>query len=259
MQLLEARKAEGQTKDPEPLRMAPHGNVVAQQGQTVEKSDTAQEQPVTVEAEEQTSKPAKSKEAEGQSGSSKHKHSYKAIPSKKFTMNIPPQKAHLQISTNTSSVPESSSVPNDRAPASSASDNKAEPVLSRRLKKLANLELPVPSAPTTRLRRRSQFLKKQDPSLLSPLTQSRIKAIEQSQSIPDSDIHPADPLNSFTAFPGSAVRDVVKEFSEPENLEHRERLWSEDIKMKPVQPPEIRPVPVLEHGLDRVLFKFGPF
>ena len=75
--------------------------------------------------------------------------------------------------------------------------------------------------------------------------------------MPNTNIHPADPLNSFTAFPGSAVREVVKEYEVPAELEHRERLWSEDIKMNPIPPSEVRPVPVLEHGLDRVLFKYS--
>ena len=92
----------------------------------------------------------------------------------------------------------------------------------------------------------------------SVLRQGWTRAVQATQIFADPKIHPADPLNSFVAFPGSAAREITVQEATQSDLEHRERIWSEDITMMPIQPKEQRPIPTLEHGLDRVLFKYFP-
>jgi hypothetical protein len=76
------------------------------------------------------------------------------------------------------------------------------------------------------------------------------------RTIADPKIHPADPTNAYPEFPGTAAREVVREKANVSDLNHLERVSSEDIIMTPIHPKEQRPVPTLEHGLDRVLFKY---
>lgn len=108
-----------------------------------------------------------------------------------------------------------------------------------------------PAAPITHIR-------KTKVSRQSPLEQIRARVDEL---VSDPKFHPNDPLNSFLGFPGSATRDgtKVKASSAQTILEGLQKTWSEDIVMTPVQPKEFRPIPTLEHGLDRVLFKYVPF
>ena len=60
-------------------------------------------------------------------------------------------------------------------------------------------------------------------------------------------------MTQFPEFPGTAAREIVSEEITPNDISAK--IWSESIEMAPIQPEEIRPVPTLEHGLDRVLFK----
>ena len=84
------------------------------------------------------------------------------------------------------------------------------------------------------------------------------EAYTVSHIIAERKIHPADPTNAYPEFPGTAVREVVRETVESAEV-NKQRLSSEDIIMTPIQPKEYRPVPTLEHGLDRVLFKYSPY
>lgn len=132
-----------------------------------------------------------------------------------------------------------------------------ELVQSRRSKNLEPSRDPLPSAPTTRLRRpfpvkrKTTSFQKSKPPKVEPevYTVSHITAERK--------IHPADPTNAYPEFPGTAVREVVHEKVESGEVNKQERLSSEDIIMTPIQPKEYRPVPTLEHGLDRVLFKYS--
>ena len=128
----------------------------------------------------------------------------------------------------------------------------ADAVQSKRSKRLETPNDPLPSAPATRLR--AKWLRTRRVSSSpdeSPLARARAYQV---QTPSDPKVHPGDPLNTHNPFPGTAVREIVTEQAET-GLDRAPRVWSEDIKMTPVQPKEIRPVPTLEHGLDRVLFK----
>jgi hypothetical protein len=125
------------------------------------------------------------------------------------------------------------------------------PVKSKRSLSFEATKMPFPTAPITRLR-------KTKASRPSPL--DLIRARMDGQLVPDPKFHPADPLNSFLRFPGSAKREDVeiKANSADETIFDEDKTtWSEDIVMTPIQPKEFRPIPTLEHGLDRVLFKYA--
>lgn len=131
-----------------------------------------------------------------------------------------------------------------------------EPIQSRRSRALEKSHSPIPSAPATRLRHKPppvtrKLAATQTKAFVSPLA----RAYQVTQGVPDSKIHPGDPLFANSGYNGSAVREIVTQEAERRGSDNCERIWSEDIEMKPIQPPEFRPVPTLEHGLDRVLFK----
>jgi hypothetical protein len=84
--------------------------------------------------------------------------------------------------------------------------------------------------------------------------------------------HPADPASGIPSFPGSAAREIVRQV---QNLQEEEeetkvgprkrgamysgvKVSARDVEMRPIHPKDPRPVPTLEHGLDRVLFKSPP-
>ena len=131
----------------------------------------------------------------------------------------------------------------------------SEQIQSRRSRALEKSDSPLPSAPTTHLRYKPSHISRKAPPTktgISPLA----RAYQVTQAISETKIHPGDPLFANAPFSGSAVREIITEDVETGDSDTHERIWSEDIQMKPVQPPEIRPVPTLEHGLDRVLFKY---
>jgi hypothetical protein len=175
--------------------------------------------------------------------------------SMRYASNVTSQKAAEESNTNMSETLSEPS-PDDAATADH------EPIRSRRAKNLDKDNTPLPSAPTTRILNKTSHQVKRKLSLhwkataKSPLNQIRAREYKLTQTVADPKIHPADPLNSFSAFPGTAAREVITEQVVSNKLEHLERIWSEDIKLTPVQPKEKRPIPVLEHGLDRVLFKY---
>ena len=105
--------------------------------------------------------------------------------------------------------------------------------------------MPLPSAPIIRIVHKTSHPRKSSPK--RPLSRARTHVL--TQSLPDPKVHPADPINQFPEFPGTAAREIVTEEKDGN------RLWSESIEMTPIQSKEFRPVPTLEHGLDRVLFK----
>jgi hypothetical protein len=258
-ELLKGRKPQ---TVPEPLKSSPGNQNGAQTSQKAKASKPKLAEPSNKGNQEPAPETSKGRKQDTQSSSRIIKYFSKAFPLEKFTMAIPRRKTPnpLDQLDQTSSSADSNATQQSSASATSSSDTAAgnepaskdsERVPTRRLRNLETLDIPLPSAPQTRLRLPISL---NAPG--SPLSQARIKAVEETQTLPQTQIHPADPINSFASFPGSAVREVVKEFEEPGNLEHRERIWSEDIEMKAVQPLEVRPIPVLEHGLDRVLFKY---
>jgi hypothetical protein len=177
--------------------------------------------------------------------------------SMRYATNVTAQKVAKQSIANKS---ETQSKPSPDDTSTATADN--EPIRSLRAKNLDKDNTPLPFAPTTRiLNKTSHQVKRKVPlhwkaTAKSPLNQIRAREYKLTQTVADPKIHPADPLNSFPAFPGTAAREVITEQVVSNKLEHLERIWSEDIKLTPVQPKEKRPIPVLEHGLDRVLFKY---
>src|SRR5579859_1105944 len=170
--------------------------------------------------------------------------------------------ATLQPTSTDQQSPNADSVASTDAESTTSSETTPpvpDPIHSRRSKRLETPDIPLPSAPTTRLRTKHLRPRRvsHSPDAVSPL--ARARAYQAVQTAFDPKIHPGDPINTHTAFPGTAVREIITEQVEVGDLDHRERIWSEDIKMTPIQPKEIRPVPTLEHGLDRVLFKYPPF
>jgi hypothetical protein len=149
-----------------------------------------------------------------------------------------------------------STTPPESTPSSETKARLPDLIQSNRSKQLEKPDIPLPSAPTTRLR--SKYIRPRrvlhSPDAVSPL--SRVRVYQAVQTVGEPKIHPGDPIYTPTAFPGTAVREIITEQPEVGDLDHRERIWSEDIKMTPIQPKEFRPVPTLEHGLDRVLFKY---
>jgi hypothetical protein len=84
--------------------------------------------------------------------------------------------------------------------------------------------------------------------------------------------HPADPASAIPAFPGTAAREIVRQVHHLEEGEEMTKVGprkkgavyngvkirAKDVEMRPIHPKDPRPVPTLEHGLDRVLFKLPP-
>jgi hypothetical protein len=176
-----------------------------------------------------------------------------------FTQSSSPQ---MQSSTTNSESPESitSSEPHESAVEGGKSDKPStEAVQSRRSKSLEPSHVPLPTAPTTRIRRLTPV--KGKPGLIKgrskkpPFPPASYTVI---RTVAEPKVHPGDPTNAFPEFPGSAVREVIREKADASELDHLERISSEDIIMTPIHPKEYRPVPTLEHGLDRVLFKYIP-
>ena len=133
------------------------------------------------------------------------------------------------------------------------------PIISRRTKQLELPDTPMPSAPQTRLRSKAAEIASYQPS--------KKVSYKVTQPVQGSQQHPDDPANKVPLFPGSAARRVVREMMNEVNGSKKgkslrpspsERIAAKDIQMKPIEPKEHRPVPTLEHGLDRVLFKFPP-
>ena len=131
------------------------------------------------------------------------------------------------------------------------------PIISRRTKQLELPDTPMPSAPQTRLR-----------SKAAKLVRSEKVSYKVTHPVQESQQHPDDPANKVPLFPGSAARKVIREVMKGAGKGSKkgkslrpspsERISAKDIQMKPIEPKEHRPVPTLEHGLDRVLFKFPP-
>lgn len=118
-------------------------------------------------------------------------------------------------------------------------------VRSRRTKTLEHDTSPLPSAPTTRIRSKT-FSKKENASPRRKSTSSslvtKLRKNESQQTIPSSQIQRGTSSEESTC--------------EQADLPKIERIWSESIEMTPVKPQEQRPIPTLEHNLDRVLFKY---
>jgi hypothetical protein len=118
-------------------------------------------------------------------------------------------------------------------------------VRSLRAKTLEQDTSPLPSAPTTRIRNKT-FSKKEKASHRRKSTSAslvtKLRKNESKKTIPTSQIQ----------------RGISPEEStcEQAELPKIERIWSESIEMTPVKPQEQRPIPTLEHNLDRVLFKY---
>lgn len=279
-ELLQSRKAEqsDQSKVPDPVEKPQNIQNEAEETRNKveeklepESSETKQDEPSG--AGKQDSITQTTKKDEGEQGYLGLRNYFaKAFPLEKFNMNFrrrntPNPLDHPDLQP-TSTAPQTTGKstdfkPDTPTPEELSSVKEVEPVLStRQQKNLETIAIPLPSAPRTRVRRPIPKKHRQvqlGPPPLSPLALARLKVSEAPEKLPDTGVHPGDPINSFTGFPGTAVREVVKEAEETENLEHRERIWSEDIQMKAVAPLEERPVPVLEHGLDRVLFKHSQF
>jgi hypothetical protein len=163
------------------------------------------------------------------------------------TISTPAEKSETSASAYDTPVSEHTT-PTETPPAVDKSN--AEPIESRRSKNLEKADTPLPSAPTTRLVHKAPSPRK-PAGKQRPLPRARSYVV--TQSLPDPKIHPADPINQFPEFPGTAAREIVSEEMKVNGL--GQKLWSESIEMTPIQPKEFRPVPTLEHGLDRVLFK----
>lgn len=270
-ELIERRKLESQLSAAEPLEESFNPEEKANGQQSLgEKNDA------------NTGESEKSQELSKESNKEKMtpptKHAPSARP-KKFSMNLfrkiqwqsntqkQPHHNQKRAPTSSSTSTTQQSSPTDSSTstpsASTATTESLTPISdaiqSRRSKRLETPDIPLPSAPTTKLRTKPLRPTRRvigSPDAVSPLARARAYQVTQTSSDPK--IHPGDPINSHDAFPGTAVRDIVTEEIQASELDHRDRIWSEDIKMTPVQPKELRPVPTLEHGLDRVLFKYLP-
>jgi len=163
------------------------------------------------------------------------------------TTSTPAEKSETSASASDTPVSEQST-PTETPPALDQSN--AEPIESRRSKNLEKADTPLPSAPTTRIVHKAPSHRK-PAGKQSPYLRARSYVV--TQTLPDPKIHPADPINQFPEFPGTAAREIVSEEMKTNDIS--QKLWSESIEMTPIQPKEFRPVPTLEHGLDRVLFK----
>ena len=128
-----------------------------------------------------------------------------------------------------------------------------ELVQSRRSKNLEVTKSPLPSAPTIQLRK-PLHLKRINVPIKNVVSKSQ-PTYKITRAVAEPKVHPADPSVKFPEFPGTAVREVVLENDGTVDLDNRERISIKDITMTSIQPKECRPVPTLEHGLDRVLFK----
>lgn len=142
--------------------------------------------------------------------------------------------------------------PNTKSKSTPFKSDASPLVKSLRSIRLEGSKTAFPAAPIT-------LLRKPKVSRQSPLEQ--IRARVDGRLVSDPKFHPYDPLNSFLGFPRSAAREGIKNKANSEEtaLDNLKKTWSEDIVMTPVQPKEFRPIPTLEHGLDRVLFKYVPF
>jgi len=197
------------------------------------------------------------------------------VPQKKYSMKLPkktpeePVKSESSRPVSQNSVSVSTSTPSDKTETSASAfgtvvseqstaaesppvldKSTSEPIESRRSKNLEKADTPLPSAPTTRLVHKAPSHRK-PAGQQSPLSRARTYVI--TQTLPDPKIHPADPISQFPEFPGTAAREIVSEEMKANDI--GQKIWSESIEMTPIQPKEFRPVPTLEHGLDRVLFK----
>jgi hypothetical protein len=141
--------------------------------------------------------------------------------------------------------------PNTKSKSTPAKSAASPLVKSLRSIRLEGSKTAFPAAPIT-------LFRKLNVPRHSPLEQIRDRV--DGSLVPDPKFHPNDPLNSFLGFPRSATREGFKNKANSEEtvLDKLQKTWSEDIVMTPVQPKEFRPIPTLEHGLDRVLFKYVP-
>ena len=164
---------------------------------------------------------------------------------------------------NKTCPPASSKSSRDQA-ANDSAHPPPEPFVSRRSKAAHKPADPLPSAPTTRVRRAARpgqariiYRTESKAPIQSPLTRVRTFQVKEAQILGNFDGHPGDPLYAgMRRFPGTAAREVLVEETGEGTVEFQDRIASEDVKLTPVQPKEKRPVPTLEHGLDRVLFKY---
>ena len=260
-ELLNAKRKAEEMPTPEPLEKSMKKGNDQEQVQ-------AKENETALDSKSESQKVGEQSVGQGvQKTSTAHTTAKRYLRPKRFSMNFWPYNALKSSQTQANTTSQTSTEPSleptqspsaasDAAKPPSQSENHVtEPVQSLRSKKLEPSMLPLPSAPTTRLRRPSPIKRKTTSFHKSKPPKVQPVAYTVSHIIAERKIHPADPTNAFPEFPGTAVREVVRETVESDEMNTQERLSSEDIIMTPIQPKEYRPVPTLEHGLDRVLFK----
>jgi hypothetical protein len=203
--------------------------------------------------------------------SPKPNDSKKSTSAKSKTSNSTSQKVHNPVRSTTKS--KSSSQQSSKLKTHASNGDK--PAMTRRIKDLENPKDPMPSAPPIFLNR---WDRDHSPRRRPQRDQHRDRPIEHvsyqiTHVIQEQVGHPADPASGIPAFPGSAAREIVRQVQhlQEEEVETKVgprkrggtyngvRISAKDVEMKPIHPKDPRPVPTLEHGLDRVLFKFSPF
>ena len=192
----------------------------------------------------------------------------KARPKKKLREPPAPRSPDVPILLRTKRTKLASSAkPTAKKPPSIPKSKRAQsedgsttfPIISRRTKQLELPDTPLPNAPQIRLRRKVAKLASRRPN--EKVSSKVIRPVQEPQ-------HPGDPENDVPALPGRFSSETLRDlqgngskkgkkgrFLRPSPLG---RISAQDIQMKPIQPKEHRPIPTLEHGLDRVLFKFPP-